>query len=603
MKEFEALIEEGKAEELSRLLEAGVLSPKSEKEKTGLLWHAVRLGKTEMVRVLTERCHGIRLDPDENGDTLLHAAVLSGNTDTADYVIKVLGFSPLTGNRKGITPLQLSRKVGPFMKECMEKEAGFQLEDAYCNPVLRGWHPDPSVLRVGDDYYLINSSFVMVPALPVSHSKDLVHWETIGHVFQDAASAHLEGLPGGFGYWAPDISYYDGRFYVVATLRSNRYPFRQQMLTWADKPEGPWASPVFLPVDGIDPSLFADEDGRRYLVVNPGVQIAEISPSGELLEKPRMIYYGSQKYKSEGPHLFKRDGYYYILEAEGGTGQGHMVTAARSRNLRGPYSPCPMNPVLGAKYPDAYIRRSGHGKLVELPDGRYDMMYLCSRNVEGRTLMGRETALDPVTFIDGWPVVNNLQGPSCIQKKFFRDAALPDRQSWYCPRQNIHDFAFFSENIRMKCGKDPAELSDAHLLLHRQKESGISQQVTVESSVGAYVGLCAYYDENSFILFGITREVNGNVLMLTAQEGTNRKEILLADGITEPVILRAEGTGLTRTFLCGDRKTTVDITCLTDEGIHQGKRFTGAMLGLFATGSGTACMKEYREEQWDGEAR
>ncbi|MBQ8092049.1 MAG: family 43 glycosylhydrolase [Clostridia bacterium] len=599
MKQYEAMIEAGEAEALSRCLITGMLSQKSEMEKAGLLWHAVRLGKTGMVRVLTERCHGLRLDADEKGNTLLHAAVQSGNTETAEFVAEVLGFSPFTGNSDGISPLQLSATVSDAMQTCMERLAGMSLADTYRNPVLRGWHPDPSVLRVGDDYYLINSSFVMMPALPISHSKDLVHWETIGHVFEDPVTAQIEGLPGGFGYWAPDLSCYDGRFYVVATLRRNKYPFRLQMLTWASAPEGPWAKPVFLSVDGIDPSLFTDDDGRRYLVLNPGVQIAEITKDGQLLEEPRMIYYGSRRYKSEGPHLFKRDGYYYILEAEGGTGQGHMVTVARSENLRGPYTPCPMNPVLGTTQQDAYIRRSGHGKLVGLPDGRCAMMYLCGRSVEGKTLMGRETGLDPVTFIDGWPVVNNLQGPSCIQKKLLPDWACEERPAWYCPRQNVHDFADFSDGILLQCGKDPSETADSHLLLHRQQETGISQQVTVKPSMGAYAGLCAYYDENSFILYGIKKDASGASLILTVQEGLNRTETVIADGIGDEVTLSAEGKGLKRSFICNGKTVTADITCLTDEGLHLGKRFTGAMLGLFAAGNGSACMRDYREEQWN----
>ena len=148
------------------------------------------------------------------------------------------------------------------------------------NPILRGFYPDPSILRVGEDYYLINSSFVYVPALPVSHSHDLIHWELVGHVFTDPETAGLEGLPGGFGYWAPDISYDGRRFWVIATLRREDDPHRVQMIPSAPTPAGPWDAPRFLPIDGIDPSIFTDSDGQRYVLTNPGAQLAPLSPEG-----------------------------------------------------------------------------------------------------------------------------------------------------------------------------------------------------------------------------------------------------------------------------------------------------------------------------------
>ena len=145
---------------------------------------------------------------------------------------------------------------------------------------------------------------------------------------------------------------------MVATLRTDTVPARTQMITSAPTPQGPWDAPKFLDVDGIDPSLFTDDDGQRYLLTNPGVQIAPISDAGDLKEPPRMIWYGWNRIKSEGPHLLKKDGWYYLFQAEGGTGFGHAVTCARSRSLYGPYESCPFNPILSEKNGQAYIART-----------------------------------------------------------------------------------------------------------------------------------------------------------------------------------------------------------------------------------------------------
>ncbi|MBQ9265332.1 MAG: glycoside hydrolase family 43 protein [Clostridia bacterium] len=327
----------------------------------------------------------------------------------------------MTGDINGQTALDDAHRANkPDAYHWLPHRLGFTLDDCYRNPILRGFHPDPSIVRVGEDYYIVNSSFVHFPGLPIFHSRDLVHWQVIGHAVENLAWSGLPGLPGGFGYWAPDISYYKGRFWVVATLRRNTLPYRLQMITSAAGPKGPWDQPKFLPLDGIDPSLFADEDGRRYILLNPGAILAEIDDAGNLISAPEMIYFGSARIKPEGPHLLKKDGWYYLFLAEGGTDSGHMETVARSKNLRGPYEDCPFNPILGRKNLLSPIQRSGHGKPVMLPHGRWMMAYLCGRSVEVKTVMGRETAIDPLTWTaDGWPMVNALKGPSCLQKSRF----------------------------------------------------------------------------------------------------------------------------------------------------------------------------------------
>ena len=575
-------------------------------EKAEMASHAASTGRAGMLRALAEACNGLSLEPATDGRTLLHDAALSGDPDTMAFACRVLGFSPFDDDHRGVTPLELAASCGPEALAAMEALAGVRLADCCRNPILRGFYPDPSILRVGEDYYLINSSFVYVPALPVSHSRDLIHWELVGHVFTDPETAGLEGLPGGFGYWAPDISYDGRRFWVIATLRREDDPRRVQMITSAPTPAGPWDAPRFLPIDGIDPSIFTDSDGRRYVLTNPGAQLAPLSPEGELLAPPRMIYYGSNRHKSEGPHLVKKDGWYYLFQAEGGTGTGHMITCARSRELWGPYDPCPFNPILRTAPPERYIRRGGHGKPVQLPDGRWMIAYLCGRNVEGHSLMGRETALDPLEWtLDGWPMVNRLRWPSALQPKPLPDAPLGRTEPWICPREDPRRFCTETDGRLSIAGGQPlTERAGAHLLLHRQTEAAVRQAVQVDladMAAGSEAGLTGYYDERSHYLFGLRKTADGATLFLREQIADEQKITTLARLPGTQATLTAEGRGLTRRLACPEAgvERVIEIRYLTDEGLGGGKRFTGAALGLAAVGTGGAIFTHYQEAMTD----
>ena len=600
------LIERDDREGMLRLILEGKTGPVPEDEKAEWARWAAARGRAAMLRLLCENCHGMGFKPDDAGRTLLHFAAQSGDAQTMRFAVQVLGYDAAEGDRRGVTPLDLAERNGPDALRALEEASGIRLADCYRNPVLRGFRPDPSILRTGEDYWLINSSFVMVPALPISHSRDLVHWETVGHVFDDPETAALTGLPGGYGYWAPDISYFQGRFWVAATLRRDTPPFRVQMITSAPDPRGPWEAPRFLPVDGIDPSLFTDEDGKRYLVVNPGVKIARISDAGDLLEEPRMIYLGFNRRKSEGPHILKKDGWYYLFQAEGGTGNGHMITCARSRSLEGPYAPCPFNPILGERREDAFIGRGGHGKPVQLADGRWAIVYLCGRRVEGLSLMGRETALDPLTWTaDGWPMVNGLKGPSCLQRKPLPEFSAADKPVWVCPRADARRFASFGdETITLRGGEALDQKADAHLLLHRQSEAAVRQRVTVDVSAmqnGGLAGLTGYYDENSWYLLALRRTQTGAEIALIERIGAEEREVSLGRILDVRAAVEISGRGLDREAFCPatGQRAAFRVDYLTDEGLRMGKRFTGAALGLAAVGRGEATFNAYEEAMTD----
>lgn len=606
------VVQSGDIAAIDRLAAAGELTSLTNEDKCELTRAAAQAGHAKMLRHVFENHHLHSTDEDDRGRTILHFAAMSGDAETVAFAANVLGYDPMTADADGVTALEYAQRAKkPDAYAWLKAQLGFGMEDCYRNPILRGFHPDPSVVRVGNDYYMVNSTFVHFPGLPISHSTDLIHWDIVGHAAENLAWSGLEGLPGGYGYWAPDISYHKGRFWVVATLRRNTAPVRLQMITSAADPRGPWDKPKFLPLDGIDPSLFTDEDGRRYILLNPGAIMAEISDEGELLSEPEMIYYGSARIKPEGPHMLKKDGWYYLFLAEGGTGAGHMETVARSRNLRGPYVPCPYGPILSRVNVFNPIGRGGHGKPVMTPDGQWYMVYLCGRTVEGDTVMGRETAIDPMTWTtDGWPVVNELRGPSALQRLpgSAKNGALSRNTEWISPRNDPASFAdITADTIRLKCGEDPSGLLPCSLLLRRQTEAHFSQEVTVDladAGNGAIAGLMGYYDERSFFIYGLRKVEDKYQFVLRERIGEEEKITVLKEAVTGRMTIRVEGDGMSRRFsrIAKDEwatETEIRAFYLADGGVKGGKRFTGATVGLAAVGEGSALFTGYQDNMWE----
>ncbi len=292
----------------------------------------------------------------------------------------------------------------------------------YKNPVIPGFYPDPSVCRVGEDYYLVNSTFEYFPGVPIWHSRDLVNWRQIGHVLNRRSQLDLTDCPCSDGIYAPTLRHHDGLFYMITTLvKSGVY---LNFYVTAPDPAGPWSDPVWYDQNGIDPSLFFDDDGKIYFQSNRGMTFAmeraiyqsEIDvKTGQRLTEPEIIWGGSGGSYVEGPHVYKRDGWYYLLTAEGGTSYGHMVAISRSRNIWGPYESCPHNPILSNRHAYEQIHGTGHADLVEASDGSWWMVHLAFRKTVGDIhTLGRETCLAPVEWIEGWPVVNRTGNNSAV---------------------------------------------------------------------------------------------------------------------------------------------------------------------------------------------
>jgi xylan 1,4-beta-xylosidase len=306
------------------------------------------------------------------------------------------------------------------------------------NPILRGFNPDPSIVRVGDDYYIATSTFEWYPGVQIHHSKDLVHWRLLTRPLRRPSQLDMRGDPDSCGVWAPCLTYADGLFHLVYTdvkrygrasvggmTNASLRDFHNYLVT-AEHIDGDWSEPTYLNSSGFDPSLFHDDDGRKYLLNMlwdhrpgqnrfAGIALQEFSPREQkLIGSRRLIFRGTSIGFTEGPHLYKRGGYYHLLVAEGGTFWGHAVTMARSRKIEGPYEIHPDTYVLTTRdRPDCALQRAGHASLVDTQDGETYMVYLCGRPLpnRGRCVLGRETAIQKMAWSqDGWLRTSDGQG-------------------------------------------------------------------------------------------------------------------------------------------------------------------------------------------------
>jgi len=298
------------------------------------------------------------------------------------------------------------------------------------NPILPGFNPDPSIVRAGDDYYIATSTFEWFPGVQIHHSRDLVHWRLLTRPLTRPSQLNMLGDPDSCGIWAPCLSYAGGLFYLIYT-DVKRYGRTTQAgsggaslrdmhnyLVTSPRIDGEWSDPIHLNSSGFDPSLFHDDDGRKYLVNMlwdhrpghnrfAGIVLEEYSAEERrLVGRTRLIFQGTALGFTEGPHLYRRNGYYYLLTAEGGTGWGHAVTLARSRGLAGPYELHPDAHILTSRHrPDIELQRAGHADLVETQNGETYLVHLCGRPLHnrGRCTLGRETAIQPMVWsADGW---------------------------------------------------------------------------------------------------------------------------------------------------------------------------------------------------------
>jgi len=293
----------------------------------------------------------------------------------------------------------------------------------YSNPILQGFYPDPSIVRVGRDYYLVNSTFIWFPGIPVFHSRDLVNWTQIGNAIDRSSQLNFAKLNTWQGVYAPDISFHAGTFYIINTC----VPCGGNFVITAKNPAGPWSEPTWLPIDGIDTSLFFDEDGSAWIINNGppeekpryeghrAIWLQQFDTKQMKLIGPRKVLIDSGVHPEEnpiwieGPHIFRKDGAYYLIAAEGGTAEGHSEVVFRSDKVTGPYVPFADNPILTQRdLKGSPITSTGHASFVKTPSGDWWSVFLGVRPYDDQNFnTGRETFLMPVRWEQGWPRITD----------------------------------------------------------------------------------------------------------------------------------------------------------------------------------------------------
>jgi xylan 1,4-beta-xylosidase len=415
------------------------------------------------------------------------------------------------------------------------------------NPILRGFNPDPSIVRVGDDYYIATSTFEWFPGVQIHHSRDLAHWRLLTRPLNRPSQLNMLGDPDSCGVWAPCLSRDGGLFYLVYT-DVKRYGRTSQpgavgaglrdmhnYLVTCPTIDGEWSDPVYLNSSGFDPSLFHDDDGRKYLVNmlwdhRPGknrfggIVLQEYSAAERrLIGERRNIFTGTAIGFTEAPHLYKRNGYYYLITAEGGTGWGHAVTMARSRELGGPYELHPDTYILTARNrPDAELQRAGHADLIETQHGHTYMAYLCGRPLRnrGRCTLGRETAIQRMMWgADDWLYTENHDGfpqletaapnlpPHPFQpapvREDFDGPTLPIEFQWLRSPWPDELFSLTARpgHLRLFGRETPGSLFRQALVARRQQQHCYSAATSVEFEPEHYqqqAGLICYYNGSKF---------------------------------------------------------------------------------------------------------
>lgn len=473
---------------------------------------------------------------------------------------------------------------------------------AQTNPIIPGYHPDPSICRVGNDYYLVNSSFQYFPGVPIFHSTDLQHWEQIGNVLTRQSQLPLKDASSWLGIYAPTIRYHQGTYYMITTNVGNGGNF---MVTASD-PRGPWSEPIWLEQQGIDPSLLF-EDGKCYMVSNPDnmITLCEIDPkTGRQLTKSRGIWQGTGGRYPEGPHIYKKDGYYYLLISEGGTELAHSITMARSRNIYGPYEANPQNPILthcNMKGQSSQVQGTGHGDLVQGTDGRWWLTFLAYRNYNGSYHhLGRETFLAPVEWPDGgWPVVNGgepvepqQREPVTVRDDFDR----PLGPEWmFLQNPDSSFYRLHDGQLRLTGSIHELKENVTPTFIGRRQEAA---NFTFDTKISFYdlddgdeAGLCAYQMHEGYAQVCVNNFRRSH--RLKVRLNLKNVRLLLCEksfGESPEVWLRIESNSRHYNFLYsldGQKYhwlESVDCSLLSTETVGG---FTGVTLGLYAYNAST----------------
>ncbi len=484
--------------------------------------------------------------------------------------------------------LAASVKFTQFTYEGMDKVFSTPLKAGeYRNPILAGFYPDPSITRAGDDYYLVNSSFAYSPGVPIFHSKDLVNWKALGHVLTTPTQLPLKNQQTSRGIYAPTIRFHDGVFYMITTLVDVRGNF----LVTAKDPAGPWSEPVLLPeIGGIDPDIFFDDDGKAYIAHNDGpvgeplynghraiwLWEFDLKTNKVVKNSGRVIVNGGTDIAKkpiwiEGPHIYKINGWYYLLCAEGGTGMDHSAVIFRSKSLHEPFVPYEKNPILTQrdlnKDRTNPITTAGHADFVQTREGDWWAVFLATRAYDKKFYnSGRETFLLPVTWKDDWLVILEqgkeipYQHPAPVIRA---KTANPDQLSGnFIWQDNFSNKQLGFEWVSLRSADSPFyQLTKSGLELQALKVKldsleqpaflGRRQQHTRFSSSAEFTlpeaktsaGIVALQSETAHYYFGVRQVDKGTELFIEQANKSAPKVIYhkLVKDLANPIHLRIEG--------------------------------------------------------------
>lgn len=483
----------------------------------------------------------------------------------------------------------------------------------FTNPVITGMNPDPSICRVGDDYYLVTSTFEYFPGLPVYHSKDLVHWKLIGHALDRASSNPLQRERCSGGQYAPTIRHHNGKFYIIGT----NYASGGVFFVTADNPAGPWSEPHWLNMLVVDPSLLF-EDGKTYFVSpneNGDFQLGVLDLDTDTFTEPlKVIAKGQGGSSPEGPHLYNINGYYYLMSAEGGTGYEHREVIQRSKSPWGPYEPSPINPVASHMHDVGNpFHAIGHADLVQLPDDSWWLVCLGIRPRNGRHhILGRETFLAPVSWAqDGWPKVGSdgivqpsYTAPDLPEHVWEKDPVRDDFGGtkpglvWNFVRNPyVADWSLTEKPgfLRLHGSRVSARDQDSPAYVCRRQTAfefvASTKIVFTPTAPNEEAGLLVRADDANHYDFVITTRGGKRVVLLrqflqNKESGLNCVEIGDDDAI-----LRISGADREYTFWVQEEGRTavrVGTAATKDISTEMITGFTGVFIGMYASGNGQA---------------
>lgn len=506
------------------------------------------------------------------------------------------------------------------------------------NPILRGFNPDPSICRVGDDYYIATSTFEWFPGVQIHHSRDLNNWKLVSRPLDRADLLNMVGVPDSCGVWAPCLTWHEGLFYLSYSSVSRfdgNFKDSPNYLTTAPSIDGEWSAPVYMNSGGFDPSIYHAEDGRKWWLnmiwdhrpdrtFFRGIALQEYSPAEKrLLGKRKIIFDGTKFDCTEGPHLYRDGDYFYLMTAEGGTGYEHVVTMARSKNIDGPYEVDPEGPVVTAyDVPEHPLQRNGHADLVQTADGQFLMVHLCTRPLPGtrRSPLGRESAIQLLERNDdGWfrlaaggrlPRLDvtikglDASGPA-VEVRVFRDDfegdSLPDHFQWLRTPwpEEIFSLSDRPGFLRLHGRESLGSHFYQALVARRQQDFVFQAETCVEFEPEHFqhmAGLVCYYNSSKFHYIYISRddEVGKHLAIMSCEADISMEatfpgyenRIPIPDN--QPVFLRARIEYEKLVFSWsddGERWTAIphvlDASLLSDEaGKGEGAHFTGAFVGM-----------------------